>query len=64
MEYWKEFVDSEGRPYYFNETTQTSTWIKPETLKWLKATTSDGKVYYYHEETRATSWENRIYDRK
>ena len=56
-EYWKEFVDSEGRPYYFNETTQTSTWIKPETLKWLKATTSDGKVYYYHEETRATSWE-------
>ena len=57
VEYWKEFVDSEGRPYYFNETTQTSTWIKPETLKWLKATTSDGKVYYYHEETRATSWE-------
>ena len=55
-EYWSEHTDDKGRTYYFNETTQTSTWTKPESLKWLKAESDDGRIYYYHEETRETSW--------
>ena len=56
ISYWSQHTDDKGRIFYFNETTQISTWTKPESLKWLKATSNDGKVYYYHEETRETSW--------
>ncbi|TPX38444.1 hypothetical protein SeMB42_g06742 [Synchytrium endobioticum] len=30
---WKQFTNSEGKPYYYNQVTKQTTWDKPEDLK-------------------------------
>jgi pre-mRNA-processing factor 40 len=62
---WKEYVDSEGKTYYYNVITKEVTWIKPRVLigkgesqkgEWKEFTTAEGKVYYHNALTGETTW--------
>ena len=61
---WMEFVDPNGKPYYYNKTTKVSQWNKPEALNpipsndidWKEYVHSNGKFYYYNSVTNQTSW--------
>ncbi len=58
---WVEAVDpSSGQTYYYNPTTNETSWTKPTMLpeNWVEATDpTSGQIYYYNSVTHETSWE-------
>lgn len=56
---WEEITDDIGRIYYYNKTTQETSWTKPldTTCDWKAYTTDDGRQYYHNENTGETTWE-------
>ncbi|KAH6707897.1 hypothetical protein BKA61DRAFT_739150 [Leptodontidium sp. MPI-SDFR-AT-0119] len=60
---WTSAFDPDGRIFYMNHTTRTSSWsrpeIKPSVLPpgWEERTTPDGKVYYFNSVNQLTTWE-------
>lgn len=56
---WEEVTDDLGRIYYYNRTTQETSWTKPLDTKseWKAYTTDDGRQYYHNEKTGETTWE-------
>lgn len=61
MASWQEVKDDQGRTYYYNPTTQETSWENPEAtpsgLTWKTYKTEDGKEYYYNETSGETTWE-------
>eukprot|EP01117_Protostelium_nocturnum_P008496 TRINITY_DN3042_c0_g2_i1.p1 TRINITY_DN3042_c0_g2~~TRINITY_DN3042_c0_g2_i1.p1 ORF type:complete len:1652 (+),score=347.52 TRINITY_DN3042_c0_g2_i1:199-5154(+) len=69
---WQLFLDSEGRPFYWNNFTRESSWVPPtqssssfvdhrdEILPsgWEKKVGAEGRVYYVDHNTQTTSWEH------
>lgn len=61
MPSWQEVKDDQGRTYYYNPTTQETSWENPDAapagLSWKTYKTEDGKEYYYNETSGETTWE-------
>ncbi|KAF9511238.1 hypothetical protein BS47DRAFT_1377241 [Hydnum rufescens UP504] len=64
---WSEHRNAEGRTYWYNNTTEASSWEKPDELKtpveralsrtkW-KEYFSQGRKYWYNTETQQSKWE-------
>jgi len=63
---WTEHQTGDGRKFFFNEDTQTSTWEKPEVLmtpeerkndtNWHEYRIWDGRVFYHNSETKVSCW--------
>lgn len=64
---WTEFKTPEGKPYYYNNITNQTSWEKPDELKtqterfidscpWKEFQTDDGKVYYHNIVTKESAW--------
>lgn len=60
-ETWQELVDDEGNTYYYNPSTEETSWTKPEhveeSFEWEEFTTDEGEKYYYNPQTQETTWE-------
>lgn len=55
---WQQVQDDQGRTYYFNPTTNETSWKNPESpAQWKAFSTEDGKEYYYNESTGETTWD-------
>jgi len=65
---WSEHTTSDGRKYFFNKITRTTTWDKPDVLKttaelsmgscpWKEYASDSGKKYYYNSDTQKSVWE-------
>lgn len=56
---WEEVTDELGRVYYYNKSTQETSWTKPLVTKseWKTYTTEDGREYYHNQQTGETTWE-------
>lgn len=60
---WGSAYDPDGRIFYLNHITKTSSWDKPESIPkplppgWEGRTTPDGKVYYFHVTSQLTTWD-------
>ena len=68
MQTWTEHTTAEGRKYWYNNFSKTSTWEKPEELltevekalkecEWQEFTSPEGKKYYSHKSTKESKWE-------
>eukprot|EP01119_Soliformovum_irregulare_P010850 TRINITY_DN266_c5_g1_i1.p1 TRINITY_DN266_c5_g1~~TRINITY_DN266_c5_g1_i1.p1 ORF type:complete len:1717 (+),score=609.32 TRINITY_DN266_c5_g1_i1:56-5206(+) len=62
---WQLFVDSYGRPFYWNTKTKESSWTPPVDYTqypmptgWEKATDATGRTYYIDHASKQTSWED------
>ncbi|CAH8607472.1 unnamed protein product [Schistosoma bovis] len=55
---WEAKYTSEGRIYYVDHLTKTTTWCKPTPLPpgWERRTDNVGRVYYIDHNTRTTTW--------
>uniref|UniRef100_A0A7S1XEM8 WW domain-containing protein n=1 Tax=Compsopogon caeruleus TaxID=31354 RepID=A0A7S1XEM8_9RHOD len=62
---WKQFVDGQGRKYYYHIDSGETQWDPPIAevpqinslpVGWEVATTSNGSKYYVHRESGQTSW--------
>ncbi|XP_059647909.1 pre-mRNA-processing protein 40A-like isoform X2 [Cornus florida] len=64
---WKEHVSRDGRRYYYNRKTGSSSWEKPLELMtlleradastdWKEFTSPDGRKYYYNKVTKQSKW--------
>ncbi|CAH8599839.1 unnamed protein product [Schistosoma guineensis] len=55
---WEAKYTSEGRIYYVDHLTKTTTWCKPTSLPpgWERRTDNVGRVYYIDHNTRTTTW--------
>jgi pre-mRNA-processing factor 40 len=65
---WTEHVTKDGKKYYFNKRTQSSSWVKPDTSRpqvtpkeqdtcpWKEYTTPNGKKYYHNRLTNVSEW--------
>ncbi|KAH7381059.1 hypothetical protein BKA64DRAFT_685576 [Cadophora sp. MPI-SDFR-AT-0126] len=60
---WTSAYDPDGRIFYMNHITKTSSWDRPQSKPtpllsgWAERTTPDGKVYYFHFASQLTTWE-------
>ncbi|PVH79886.1 hypothetical protein DL98DRAFT_394882, partial [Cadophora sp. DSE1049] len=60
---WTSAYDPDGRIFYMNHITKTSSWDRPRSKPtplpsgWEERTTPDGKVYYYQLTSQLTTWE-------
>lgn len=57
---WEKLTDAEGRDYYYNPETNTTSWTLPEDAQvseWTQYSTEDGKYYYYNILTGETTWD-------
>ncbi|KAJ2449116.1 U1 snRNP protein [Coemansia sp. RSA 2336] len=60
---WIEYTSPDGRAYYYNRDTKTTTWEKPDELKtpqerdsvW-KEYSKDGRPYWYNTVTKKSTW--------
>ncbi|ODV78206.1 uncharacterized protein CANTADRAFT_27095 [Suhomyces tanzawaensis NRRL Y-17324] len=59
MAEWETLTDEEGRTYYYNTTTNETSWTLPSqsSSQWQAFKTDDGKEYYYNETTGVTTWD-------
>lgn len=57
MTSWETLTDDQGRTYYYNPSTQETSWTLPDQSKWQVYTTDEGKEYYYNESTGVTTWD-------
>jgi hypothetical protein len=68
LQTWTEHTTPEGRKYWYNNASKSSTWEKPEDLltevekalkecEWQEFTSPDGKKYYSHKTTKESKWE-------
>ena len=64
---WTEHKAPDGRRYWFNKITKSSTWEKPLDLKtpaerilsacaWREFKTDTGKIYYFNSRTKQSVW--------
>ncbi|CAH8611586.1 unnamed protein product [Heterobilharzia americana] len=55
---WEVKYTAEGRKYYVDHLTKTTTWCKPTPLPpgWERRTDNVGRVYYIDHNTRTTTW--------
>ena len=66
---WTEHVTKDGKKYYYNRKTNTSSWVKPDTQSqeaemkesqelcpWKEYTTPAGKKYYHNRITNVSEW--------
>ncbi|KAK4468827.1 hypothetical protein MN116_007994 [Schistosoma mekongi] len=55
---WESKYTAEGRIYYVDHLTKTTTWCKPAPLPpgWERRTDNVGRVYYIDHNTRTTTW--------
>ena len=60
---WASAYNPDGRIFYLNHITKTSSWDKPESIPkplppgWEGRTTPYGKVYYFHVTSQLTTWD-------
>ncbi|KAL5499677.1 hypothetical protein EMCRGX_G011134 [Ephydatia muelleri] len=62
---WEERRDPEGRLYYVNHNTRTTSWDRPEPplpQGWEVRRNLRGRVYYVDHNTRTTSWQRPTMD--
>lgn len=64
---WQTHKTPTGKEYYYNPTTQQTTWDKPfelmsdlekelDGLDWKELETDQGKKYYFNKVTKTTTW--------
>ncbi|KAG0148088.1 hypothetical protein CROQUDRAFT_670079 [Cronartium quercuum f. sp. fusiforme G11] len=64
---WTEHRSPTGRLYWYNASTATSSWERPDDLKtpaeralastpWKEYQTAEGRKYWHHSETKETTW--------
>lgn len=54
---WQMRFDPQGRPYYVDHNTRTTTWERPLPLGWERRVDNRGRVYYVDHNTRTTTWQ-------
>ncbi|KAH7323502.1 hypothetical protein BKA65DRAFT_510939, partial [Rhexocercosporidium sp. MPI-PUGE-AT-0058] len=63
---WTSAYDPDGRIFYMNHITRTSSWARPEIKPsvlpsgWEERTTPDGKIYYFNQSSQLTTWERPV----
>ncbi|KAA3675739.1 NEDD4-like E3 ubiquitin-protein ligase WWP1, partial [Paragonimus westermani] len=57
---WERRIAPNGRPYYIDHLTKTTTWIRPPPLPpgWDRRLDPHGRVYYADHNTRTTTWQH------
>ncbi|TGZ68154.1 hypothetical protein CRM22_004422 [Opisthorchis felineus] len=58
--HWERRVAPNGRAYYLDHLTKTTTWIRPSPLPpgWERRLDAHGRVYYVDHNTRTTTWQH------
>ncbi|XP_076448930.1 NEDD4-like E3 ubiquitin-protein ligase WWP2 [Babylonia areolata] len=54
---WEMRKDSQGRTYYVDHNTRTTTWERPLPPGWERRVDQRGRVYYVDHNTRTTTWQ-------
>nr|KAG5712169.1 hypothetical protein BaRGS_014519 [Batillaria attramentaria] len=56
---WECRKDAQGRTYYVDHNTRTTTWERPQPLPpgWERRVDNRGRVYYVDHNTRTTTWQ-------
>ncbi|KAK7114006.1 E3 ubiquitin-protein ligase Su(dx)-like isoform X2 [Littorina saxatilis] len=56
---WELRKDNQGRSYYVDHNTRTTTWERPQPLPpgWERRVDPRGRVYYVDHNTRCTTWQ-------
>lgn len=56
---WEQRIDPQGRAYYVDHNTRTTTWDRPEPLPagWERRQDERGRIYYVDHNTRTTTWQ-------
>lgn len=56
---WEMRKDAQGRMYYVDHNTRTTTWERPQPLPlgWERRVDQRGRVYYVDHNTRTTTWQ-------
>ncbi|BFZ19909.1 hypothetical protein BsWGS_22948 [Bradybaena similaris] len=56
---WEMRTDNQGRSYYVDHNTRTTTWERPIPLPrgWERRVDNRGRVYYVDHNTRTTTWQ-------
>ncbi|XP_064393564.1 NEDD4-like E3 ubiquitin-protein ligase WWP2 [Halichondria panicea] len=56
---WEQRMDPQGRTYYLDHSTRTTSWDRPEVLPsgWERRHDSRGRIYYVDHNTRTTTWQ-------
>uniref|UniRef100_A0A1X7TSC3 E3 ubiquitin-protein ligase n=2 Tax=Amphimedon queenslandica TaxID=400682 RepID=A0A1X7TSC3_AMPQE len=56
---WEERRDAQGRSYYVDHNSRTTSWERPEPLPagWERRTDPRGRVYFVDHNTRTTTWQ-------
>ncbi|KAK3589293.1 hypothetical protein CHS0354_026945 [Potamilus streckersoni] len=56
---WEARKDAQGRYYYVDHNTKTTTWERPQPLPpgWERRVDPRGRVYYVDHNTRTTTWQ-------
>lgn len=56
---WEMRRDNQGRTYYVDHNTRTTTWERPQPLPlgWERRVDPRGRVYYVDHNTRTTTWQ-------
>lgn len=61
---WEERTDGQGRKYYVDHNTRTTTWERPQPLPpgWERRVDNRGRVYYVDHNSRTTTWQRPTTD--
>ncbi|TPP39625.1 E3 ubiquitin-protein ligase [Fasciola gigantica] len=57
---WERRFTENGRPYYLDHLTKTTTWVRPAPLPsgWERRLDPHNRVYYVDHNTRTTTWQH------